>query len=1309
MFCMQCGAKLPDNAKFCFQCGAKVLIDTSAHEATASVEPKSVQEAGQNEQDSKVEKTPMVPKEELVQPEKKVVLKLGNRNLEFSEEIKDKIAMTSYYNDIGKANGEKLRKFYQDAQIAVMEDVMKKVYPFYDNLVEQTNRIAFQRLLSRKIYDIREADYYGKIQHTSLKGKEPLKFYFEYRRDYLQGGRTGKEKLANPVNTMMCFEEALKDHAYILKMIEARILVEHGLMKEYNFDTAKIDTRRENIKSVFDSVCNQKHTDQEIQKAYEDVLNVDIDGIQVNPFKALYYAEIYSIGKILKNYEGTNAQLLPDLFKAIDFFEVRESCEDAINQIARNQLKKKLEELHQSPDKAPMLYQQMIQIANEVKEDNPLFDLADFNDELNQCAMAWLNLKLDEVHKSPDQILTLYPQLIRILNKIKADMPLFNAADFMKYAECCKEQILEYTEFCDEYSFYTDQVMQGKMAEVLKAADLNNAAAQYVLEKYYREVVLSDAIKYCDEKFLRGVMFYLTEERTNESDFRLYLEFLFRFEMFIKPEVTIIDAGARDKANSAMTVIRNLADKRKPCIAAVRRIGTYYLEGNSLNSAMPYLKLAAEQHDPVAMAICGEALYLKAKDDRVASEKGYCYLRSATFAGEVKALNLNKKYNLGYPVNIMLDSTLGKYKQITTEKCFVTNGETIQMTAFPRVVINKYRGNLKGIDLLLNEGCELLQSTQLSNVRKSCKIPAQEKVYMAYSMDIFSHFKDGMTGFAIGAAGFYAKSGFLTAGCIPWKKFVKLKIYQEGGLHIGDYTFIDQEQEVTLMDFMEDLQKLCKDSLIEENANNKALLNSSVVTDIKSPKSEEEFKQTYACYRIYAMQGELGYLWKAANANDPIAQFALTQYYRYDVLEKTIDKDKREVFDRVLLEVDKFGNKMDYAEYLKNYLKYELDAAHDRIPRYGVGRNIDDIIRLAEKENACISAVATAGRFLTMLVGDEPNEKGVKYLIYAAEKCAPDAMTCYGKYLLKGGQEGIEKNPDKAGNYLKLAVYAQEREALAINKQYNLGYATIDLGGAHILNKETAFVDDGKIKMISFPWSLFVHYSTKLTTWPRDVLMNGGKELAPSQELNFARESFEIPSSEKIYFVLAANLLGHFKKNMRGLAIGTEGIYLRDVWKIGFISWDEFCDEDIYIQDGVHIGDYVVVFPAMEDILCQFLSNLRELSRIPVGEGSELVRQIQQEENGQKRKVGQETENAIHKVAEQSMTQKNSPKTEQISTEKTLEEKYCPVCKKANKKNAKFCLGCGFAFNEERICPKCGNKIKPGKKFCSACGAKVEN
>lgn len=47
-------------------------------------------------------------------------------------------------------------------------------------------------------------------------------------------------------------------------------------------------------------------------------------------------------------------------------------------------------------------------------------------------------------------------------------MPFFNAADFMGYAECCKEQVLEHTEFSDEYSFYTDQVMQGKLTEVAR-------------------------------------------------------------------------------------------------------------------------------------------------------------------------------------------------------------------------------------------------------------------------------------------------------------------------------------------------------------------------------------------------------------------------------------------------------------------------------------------------------------------------------------------------------------------------------------------------------------------------------------------------------------------------------------------------------------------------------------------------------------------------------------------------------------------------------------------------------------------------
>ena len=71
MFCMQCGAKLPDNAKFCFQCGAKVLLDTSAHESTVLVEPKPVQEANQNDQDSEVKKMPMFRRKSLFNQRKK--------------------------------------------------------------------------------------------------------------------------------------------------------------------------------------------------------------------------------------------------------------------------------------------------------------------------------------------------------------------------------------------------------------------------------------------------------------------------------------------------------------------------------------------------------------------------------------------------------------------------------------------------------------------------------------------------------------------------------------------------------------------------------------------------------------------------------------------------------------------------------------------------------------------------------------------------------------------------------------------------------------------------------------------------------------------------------------------------------------------------------------------------------------------------------------------------------------------------------------------------------------------------------------
>ena len=339
------------------------------------------------------------------------------------------------------------------------------------------------------------------------------------------------------------------------------------------------------------------------------------------------------------------------------------------------------------------------------------------------------------------------------------------------------------------------------------------------------------------------------------------------------------------------------------------------------------------------------------------------------------------------------------------------------------------------------------------------------------------------------------------------EKFVKLKIYQEGGLHIGEYTFIDQEQEVTLMDFMEDLQKLCKDSLIEENANNKALLNSSVVTDIKSPKSEEEFKQRYDRFRVDALQGNILKLWNAANANDPIAQYALTQYYLFDILEEAIRKDEEKVFSVVLQEVETIGKRSDYAVYLKNELEYERKNINGRTSRYGIDKNMQEIIELAKKENACIAAVAEAGRYLCLFDNDELVKKGRKYLEDTAEQYEPSAMVNYGEYLIKQSEQGVAVDRQCAARYIKLAVYAQERHALFLNNHYKFGYERSGLREFHILENKRSFIDDGSIRMIDFPNTLYVHYGTRFKAWPEDVLMNGGNQWSESK-IGFCKRVF---------------------------------------------------------------------------------------------------------------------------------------------------------------------------------------------------------
>ena len=50
----------------------------------------------------------------------------------------------------------------------------------------------------------------------------------------------------------------------------------------------------------------------------------------------------------------------------------------------------------------------------------------------------------------------------------------------------------------------------------------------------------------------------------------------------------------------------------------------------------------------------------------------------------------------------------------------------------------------------------------------------------------------------------------------------------------------------------------------------------------------------------------------------------------------------------------------------------------------------------------------------------------------------------------------------------------------------------------------------------------------------------------------------------------------------------------------------------------------------------------------------------------------------------------------------------CPKCEMNINDNSKFCIHCGYQFNNEqnsKYCISCGSEIIPGSKFCGVCGA----
>ena len=56
----------------------------------------------------------------------------------------------------------------------------------------------------------------------------------------------------------------------------------------------------------------------------------------------------------------------------------------------------------------------------------------------------------------------------------------------------------------------------------------------------------------------------------------------------------------------------------------------------------------------------------------------------------------------------------------------------------------------------------------------------------------------------------------------------------------------------------------------------------------------------------------------------------------------------------------------------------------------------------------------------------------------------------------------------------------------------------------------------------------------------------------------------------------------------------------------------------------------------------------------------------------------------------------------------TINSNICPMCKKSNLGNAKFCVSCGHPIsNSELLCNECGAENPFGSNFCQNCGNKL--
>lgn len=590
MFCMECGTKLPDNAKFCINCGSKISVNQSM--------------------DEKEKKESDIPKEEKTNG-KVVSFNIGKEEIIFDEE------QVAFFEIEGlfRENAFKMRKMFQEyyeANIHDINGIFSLGIPYIHNRFEDSLKFGYQVLQSYGIssvsvdqiremtqervssIDDRLEDFYESVDDIMRYAKD-LQRHREAtqgNRSYWQGGGFGvkgaikgaitagvlnmgtdvirgmtdgiknkidrdkvmerQNRLFNQSSTFEQLCDAVEMSCFHVRNAVGDILIEN---EKIAFINSNWDYYYEKIKKE-----SRKYEKQEI--SWDELLVFIAQGLQDDPTNRWYYSALYLYAP---NREFRIAgKTIADYFRmAGDYLELADKYDTGeLVKILKNEeltipdIKKKMEDLYILKEKA---------LAD--------IDVSEYEKELN-----------DKLIKKQEE-----QNLINERNAEETDSLL----------QISKEE--EIQRIRKHKAKVDDLITSENMSELWKLIGNGDAYAEYAVLNKYKKLCEPDKKLFdqnaMDEKLL-PLNKYKNEKTENAVE---YIVADIHYGLYASYEGKYFE-----NKRSVISVMVKLAEQGE--IGAMATVGFWGMHGYNdiqIDVAKKYLIAAAEKKQPMAMAWLG--------------------------------------------------------------------------------------------------------------------------------------------------------------------------------------------------------------------------------------------------------------------------------------------------------------------------------------------------------------------------------------------------------------------------------------------------------------------------------------------------------------------------------------------------------------------------------------------------------------------------------------------------------------------------------------------------------------------------------